>query len=174
MIKTILPLLFLLLSCSPQKASEEQSIEVYFSPNGGAADAIIKEINSARKTIQVQAFSCTSVPIGDALVSAHNRKINVEVILDPENLKNPNSLLQTFLDNDIPVFIDRKHSIAHNKIILIDSDTVITGSYNLSKGAEYFNAENSLIIKNSKLAARYQINWGAHQLHSKQFTKKDQ
>jgi phosphatidylserine/phosphatidylglycerophosphate/cardiolipin synthase-like enzyme len=40
--------------------------------------------------------------------------------------------------------------IAHNKIIIIDSETVITGSFNFTKAAEEKNAENLLIIKSNE------------------------
>ncbi len=56
--------------------------------------------------------------------------------------------------------------IAHNKIMVIDANTVITGSFNFTKAAEDRNAENLLIIKNRDLAARYTENWNAHAQHS--------
>jgi phosphatidylserine/phosphatidylglycerophosphate/cardiolipin synthase-like enzyme len=47
--------------------------QVYFSPNGGASQAIIKEINDAKSEILVQAYSFTSAPIAKALVDTHKR-----------------------------------------------------------------------------------------------------
>jgi phosphatidylserine/phosphatidylglycerophosphate/cardiolipin synthase-like enzyme len=41
----------------------------------------------------------------------------------------------------------------HNKILVID-DTVITGSYNFSRSAQY-NAENILFIESAALSERY-------------------
>jgi phosphatidylserine/phosphatidylglycerophosphate/cardiolipin synthase-like enzyme len=41
----------------------------------------------------------------------------------------------------------------HNKILVID-DTVITGSYNFSRSAQ-FNAENILFIESAALAETY-------------------
>jgi phosphatidylserine/phosphatidylglycerophosphate/cardiolipin synthase-like enzyme len=45
---------------------------------------------------------------------------------------------------NIPTYIDSKHTIAHNKIMIIDKATVITGSFNFTKAAEEKNAENLL------------------------------
>jgi phosphatidylserine/phosphatidylglycerophosphate/cardiolipin synthase-like enzyme len=45
------------------------------------------------------------------------------------------------------------HDFMHNKILVID-DTVITGSYNFSRSAE-FNAENILFIESAPLAETY-------------------
>ena len=56
--------------------------EVYFSPHGGCTEAIIKELNKAKNTILVQAYSFTSAPIAKALLDVHKRGVKVEVILD--------------------------------------------------------------------------------------------
>jgi len=73
----------------------------------------------------------------------------------------------TFLANSsIPTFIDDSHAVAHNKIIIIDAMTVITGSFNSSKAAEEKNAENLLVIKSPELAKKYIENWNHHKCHS--------
>ena len=46
-----------------------------------------------------------------------------------------------------------RHDFMHNKILVID-DTVITGSYNFSRSAQ-FNAENILFIESAPLAETY-------------------
>jgi PLD-like domain len=38
-------------------------------------------------------------------------------------------------------------AIAHNKVIVIDGETVLTGSFNFTKAAQEKNAENLLIIR---------------------------
>ena len=66
----------------------------------------------------------------------------------------------------IPTYVDDAHQIAHNKIIIIDKQIVITGSFNFSKAAEEGNAENLLIIRNPELAAIYLDNFLKHKTHS--------
>lgn len=61
----------------------------------------------------------------------------------------------------MPVLIDAKHAIAHNKVIVIDGETVLTGSFNFTKAAQDKNAENLLILHDRKLAAQYAENWRA-------------
>jgi phosphatidylserine/phosphatidylglycerophosphate/cardiolipin synthase-like enzyme len=76
----------------------------------------------------------------------------------------------TFISNaGIPTFIDDKHSIAHNKIMIIDKEIVITGSFNFTKAAEEKNAENLLVIKSKKLAKVYMDNWYKHKEHSEKY-----
>ncbi len=69
----------------------------------------------------------------------------------------------------IPTFIDAEHQIAHNKIMIIDRETVITGSFNFTKAAEEKNAENLLILKNKELAKIYIDNWNKHRKHSEEY-----
>jgi phosphatidylserine/phosphatidylglycerophosphate/cardiolipin synthase-like enzyme len=55
--------------------------------------------------------------------------------------------------NSTPYTPTSRHDFMHNKILVID-DTVITGSYNFSRSAQ-FNAENILFIESTALAERY-------------------
>jgi len=141
-------------------------VEVYFSPRDGATGAIVREIDRARSEILVQAYSFTSAPIAQALVKAHKRGLRVEVILD-KSQKTQKYSSSTFLANSrIPTYIDAEHAIAHNKIIIIDREVVITGSFNFTKAAEEKNAENLLIIRSKELAKPYLDNWQRHRNHS--------
>jgi len=69
----------------------------------------------------------------------------------------------------VTTYIDAKHAIAHNKIMIIDKETVITGSFNFTKAAEQKNAENVLILKNKELARIYIDNWMKHRNHSERY-----
>lgn len=140
--------------------------QIYFSPKGGCTEAIVKEISNAKSTIFVQAYSFTSAPIAKALIDAHKKGVKVEAILD-KSQKKEKYTSATFLNNFcIPTYIDSKHAIAHNKIMIIDKEIIITGSFNFTKAAEEKNAENLLILRNKELANRYLVNWNKHREHS--------
>jgi phosphatidylserine/phosphatidylglycerophosphate/cardiolipin synthase-like enzyme len=143
--------------------------QVYFSPNGGCTDAIVKEIAKAKSEILVQAYSFTSAPIAKALVAAHKRGVKVEAILDKSQRSEKYTSAAFLANSRIPTFIDARHAIAHNKIILIDRETVITGSFNFTKAAEEKNAENLVIIKSKELAGIYIDNWKKHLEHSERY-----
>ena len=145
------------------------SIEVYFSPNGGCTEAVVRELNRARETVLVQAYSFTSAPIAKAMVNAFRRGVDVQVILDESQRSDRYSSADLVTHARIPTFIDAKHAIAHNKIIVIDGETVLTGSFNFTKAAEEHNAENLLVIHDSRLAARYAGNWKEHRDHSEAY-----
>lgn len=140
--------------------------QVYFSPKGGCTDAIIRELNKAKSTVLVQAYSFTSAPIAKALLNAHKRGVKVEVILDKSQRTDQYSSATFFYNSGIPVKIDSQHAIAHNKVMVIDGETVITGSFNFTKAAEENNAENLLIMHDKKLASLYIKNWEEHAQHS--------
>ncbi len=142
------------------------ALEVYFSPHGGCTDAIIRELNKAKSTILVQAYSFTSTPIAKALLNAHKRGVKVEVILDKSQRTQKYSSATFLYNSGIPTKIDAQHAIAHNKVMIIDGETVITGSFNFTKAAEENNAENLIVIRDRKLAEVYRKNWEEHANHS--------
>jgi phosphatidylserine/phosphatidylglycerophosphate/cardiolipin synthase-like enzyme len=140
--------------------------QVCFSPNGGCTETIVNQIEAAKSEILVQAYSFTSTPIAKALISAHKRGVKVEALLD-KSQKSERYTAATFLKNSgVPTYIDDKHAIAHNKIMVIDQETVITGSFNFTKAAEEKNAENVLVIRSKELAKIYMENWNKHKEHS--------
>jgi phosphatidylserine/phosphatidylglycerophosphate/cardiolipin synthase-like enzyme len=155
------------LTTLPQE--DQTTWEVYFSPRGQCTDAIIRELNKSKDSILVQAYSFTSTPIAEALLNAFNRGVKVEVILDKRGKTEKSSKTTFFIDKGIPVMIDDKHAIAHNKVMVIDGETVITGSFNFTKAAEEKNAENLLIIHDRKLAEKYVKNWHENAQHLKPY-----
>ncbi len=137
----------------------DESVKVCFTPNQRCQSLILQAITQAQRTIHVQAYSFTSQPIANALIKAHEKGVHVQVLADKSQETAKHSKIQRLAQTGIPVLIDRNVAIAHNKVILIDDYTLLTGSYNFSKAAEYRNAENLLIIKNPKLAQEYLQNW---------------
>ena len=140
--------------------------DVYFSPHGGASLAVSQALDKARSIVLVQAYFFTSVPIADALVRAHKRGVTVKVLFDKSQKTHEYSVVGILAKAGISTKIDAAHAIAHNKIMIIDEQTVITGSFNFTKAAEERNAENLLIIHSEQLADQYVQNWQLHQRHS--------
>lgn len=141
-------------------------IQVYFSPHGGCTKAVVENLGKATNSVLVQAYSFTSAPIAKALVEAHRRGVNVTVILDRSQRTERYSEADFLLHTGIPTLIDAQHAIAHNKIMVIDSAKVLTGSFNFTKAAENNNAENLLVIHDPGLVAKYTANWHVHERHS--------
>ena len=142
------------------------SIAVFHSPKGGCTDAVVREIQAARREILVQAYSFTSKPIADALIAAKGRGVSIEILLDKSNEQETYTELGHLVQQGLTPQIDAHHAIAHNKIMLIDRKTLITGSFNFTHQAEAENAENLLIIKGHReLMDSYHESFGVHKAH---------
>jgi phosphatidylserine/phosphatidylglycerophosphate/cardiolipin synthase-like enzyme len=149
-------------------------IEVHFSPEGGCTEAVVREIEAAQSSILIQAYSFTSTPIAKAVVEAYKRGVHVEVILDRSQKTEKYTEADYLHNHRVPVLIDSEHAIAHNKVMIIDGQTVITGSFNFTKQAEEHNAENLLVIRDKILADQYTVNWKLHADHSEEYAGKNE
>lgn len=159
---------FISAGCAHNSNLRERSIAstVCFTPGDDCAGLIVGEIEKSKRQILVQAYSFTSAPIAEALVNAFKRGVKVDVILDKSQKTGKYSSADFLSHARIPTYIDDQHAIAHNKVMVIDGTTVITGSFNFTKAAQEKNAENLLILHDSWLASKYVMNWNQHQEHS--------
>ncbi|MGH8065247.1 MAG: phospholipase D family protein [Candidatus Entotheonellia bacterium] len=146
----------------------DTSWAVYFSPNGGATDAILEGIRGAKRTILVQAYLLYSTRLAGALVRAHQRGVQVHVLLDATAQPHhpPVSAVARLVAVGIAVSLDAQHAWAHDKVMILDGEVVLTGSYNWTVAAEKTNGENLLVIRDPRLAGLYTENWRRHVHHS--------
>ena len=135
------------------------SVEVFFSPNGGARNAILKEIMSADSTIDVAMYILTDRELSNALIMAQEKGVHVRILLDGKSAEEIAYSKHHFLgERKVPVKLDNTHKtygdkyegIMHNKFAIIDNKVLLTGSYNWTHSAEELNDENLLIIKESE------------------------
>src|SRR5260370_23673575 len=143
--------------------AEQPTWQACFTPGQDCTGLIVGEIDASQHTIRVQAYSFTSVPIWAALKAADVRGGDVEVIVDKTSARasksGSNYSAATYLTNaGVPVWVDVRVSIAHNKVMVIDDATAITGSFNFTASAQSRNAENLLVIRDPQLAKLYAEN----------------
>ena len=113
---------------------------------------------TAQATIRVQAYWFTSRPILRALAAVQKRGVDVAVILDRSqdrwDAPGASYTAATYLTNaGVPVFIDPAPGIAHNKVMVLDSAIVITGSFNFAAAADTRNVENVVILRSAEVAS---------------------
>lgn len=138
---------------------ESKDVLLEFTP-GRAEELIISLLNSAEDTIHLAAYSFTSKPIATALLKARDRGVRIFVIMDKSNKTSQYSSATFLANNKIPVRINERYAIMHNKFIVVDGKHIKTGSFNYSKAAAQRNAENVLVIYNTpKIAERYFYEW---------------
>ncbi len=161
--------IFLPLAYAADLTLNNTPTRVCFSPHGGCTEAIVKELDNARSEILMEAYSFTSKDIASAILKAYKRGVHVEIILDKSNRSARYSSADFTAHMGIPTYINAAYAIAHNKIMIIDREIVITGSFNFTKAAEERNAENLLILRNKDLAGLYLGNWDNHREHSEKY-----
>lgn len=139
------------------------SYELCFVPDGpGCETLLVNAIRAARQRVLVQAYVFTSTPIAKALIQAHERGVDVRVILDKSQVSERYTSATLFRNAGIPVAIDSKPAIAHNKVMVFDDSAVFTGSFNFTRSAQERNAENGMLVRGDLAVARaYAANWEA-------------
>lgn len=148
------------------------TIEYAFTPGDDAAGLIVRTIDAARSQVLVQAFSFTHREIANALIRAHRRGLDVQIIADREQADSfESAAMQSLVEAGLSVFKDADHSAAHNKVIVIDQNTrqpvLVTGSFNFTFAAQYRNAENVLVLHgNPDLTRAFFANWRQHREHA--------
>lgn len=136
------------------------SFDVGFSPRGDSLQLVLQGINSAKKTIHVAAYSFTSKPIAEALLNAAHRGVDVRVVADQKSNSGKYSATTYLANHNVLVRLDGKYPIFHHKFMVIDGNTLETGSFNYSAAAANKNAENVLILWNApEIATTYDKQW---------------
>jgi phosphatidylserine/phosphatidylglycerophosphate/cardiolipin synthase-like enzyme len=154
-IRFVLALIFL---ATPALA--DPSITVAFSPRAGATEVVVQVIGEAKRSIHVAAYGFTSEPIAEALVTAHQRGVDVEAVLDKSNAPARDTRAAELVAAGVPVRIDSQYAIMHDKFIVVDGASVETGLFNFTSAAENGNAENVLVLREyPEVARQYEANW---------------
>src|SRR5208337_1393995 len=133
--------LVLLLAASPLAA---QDYELGFSPGGSSLKVVLDAIASAKSSLLVACYEFTSRDIVAAFKASEDRYSQIPILRR----------------SGIPIRLDRRYEIMHDKFMVIDGDAIETGSFNYSDGAVRHNAENALWEwKVADKAALYAAEW---------------
>jgi len=140
----------------PQLTIGDVLLEVFFSPDDGTAARIIELLNRASQSIYFLAYSFTSNDIAGAMLARAQEGVTVAGVFEEAQVEsNIGSEYDHLLSAGLDVRLDGNPRNMHHKVILIDGQIVITGSYNFSRNAEERNDENTLIIHDPQIAARF-------------------
>lgn len=140
--------------------SDSARWQACFTPGEDCTGVIVAAIARAQSTIRLQAYVFTSAPILGAISAAQARGVDVRAILDRSQARPGHDSAAALARAGVAVLIDARPAIAHNKVIVIDAHTVITGSFNFTRSAQRRNAENVLIVRgDAALAGAYAEYW---------------
>lgn len=138
------------------EVDEPQIIGIYFSPKGGCEEAVLTWISKANSSVHIIIYSFTLDTVGDALVEAHERGIEVKVVFEKSQISQY-SEYQKLRDAGIEVRNDTNSKLMHNKVMVVDGNVVLTGSFNWSSNAQNYNDENLIVVRSSPVANSYEI-----------------
>lgn len=131
--------------------SNVTALGVYFSPRGGAADQVIDWVGRANETVHVLIYSFTNDDIGDAIVTAHRRGVEIRVVFEKSQVSRYSEYWK-LRSAGVRVRNDTNPYLMHHKIAVIDGYIILAGSFNWSAAAEERNNENLMVLKSRYLA----------------------
>ncbi|HDG1683799.1 TPA: phospholipase D family protein [Kluyvera ascorbata] len=140
----------------------QASIQVGFSPEGSARKLVLSTIDGAQRSIDMMAYSFQAKDIVDALIRAQKRGVKVRAVIDKRRNQGEVSLkaIARARENGIDVRIDGHYHIQHDKVMIVDGNTLETGSFNFAKSAETENSENVLVIRDEpEVIRQYQAHF---------------
>ncbi len=130
------------------------SVSVYFCPEEECADKLIRELKKASHSVHFLTFSFTHSGIANALLLDKERGVTIRGVYEKTQL-NDYTTFDTLQFQEADVLIDGNPTNMHHKFFVIDNSTVVTGSFNPTKGGDERNDENLLVIKDEKIAALF-------------------
>ena len=133
-----------------------QLVEYCFSPGGDCASVLIRWISSARTSIHVLIYSFTLDNVREAVIQAKKRGVDVKIVFDEEQAPGQGSEYSNLKAAGVDVRVDTGSGLMHDKVAIIDSHIIITGSFNWSQAGNQENNENLIVIDSSSWAAAYE------------------
>jgi phosphatidylserine/phosphatidylglycerophosphate/cardiolipin synthase-like enzyme len=133
-------------------------VEILFSPDDRVAARIIELVQDAQESIYFMAFNFTSNDIGSTITLQAQSGLSVVGVMDADQvISSQGTEYDQFRQAAMNVRLDgNEPGLMHHKVIIIDHQIVITGSYNFTASAEENNDENVVIIFSPNVAARFE------------------
>lgn len=136
--------------------------EIYFTDpanpasaqeSGGIEQALIASVDAARLSVDVAIYSFSLRELGNALLRARDRGVQVRIVMESDNRER--SLPQALIEAGIPILGDRREGLMHNKFVVIDRSEVWTGSLNFTSDGAYNDNNNLIHIRSVKIAENF-------------------
>lgn len=137
----------------PSMTVQGTAIEMYFAPIDDVMSKVIAEVQKSRRSIRFMIFTFTYPELTAAMIERFQKGVTVEGVI--ENRGASQGALPELFCAKIPVKREAGGGTMHHKVLIIDNQTVITGSFNFTKSATTQNDENLIIIRNPRVVSLY-------------------
>ena len=132
----------------------EADIEVHFCPQDNCQEQLIKELSQAQNSIYFMTYSFTDNKIAEKLIEK-SKAVRVEGLMEKSRTTSKHNVYTQLKNSGIKVKTDKNRATMHNKVFIIDEETVITGSYNQTQNGNEHNNENMVVIRDKEVASQY-------------------
>ncbi len=150
--------------CARQDEAPSRVAEAHFSPGDGCLDAILRLLRHARTSADICVFTITDDRLSDAIIATHKRGVPVRIVTDNEKAEDLGSDIERFREAGIEARVDHSPFHMHHKFAIMDGKTLLTGSYNWTRGAARDNEENLIVTDEPRLVKPYRATfdrlWG--------------
>jgi phosphatidylserine/phosphatidylglycerophosphate/cardiolipin synthase-like enzyme len=151
-------------------------LEVAFAPNEGSEHLVIKVIDSATKELLILSYGFSSKTVTEAMIRAVHRGVTVRLVADyrinieEDKYGKARAALSAVKNAGIDVRIIRKYPVHHDKVVIVDRQSIELGSFNYTTAAAHQNSENALVNwDNPELAAVYLKHFERNYNHSEPY-----
>jgi phosphatidylserine/phosphatidylglycerophosphate/cardiolipin synthase-like enzyme len=156
---------FVKLLAQLKPAAANASSKACFSPGDGCLMTILGELGRARQSADICVFTITDDRITSAIIAAHQRGVAVRIISDNDKQYDQGSDIERLRGAGIPLRVDITEHHMHHKFAVLDSATLMNGSYNWTRSAATHNEENLIVTSDPALvrtfAKQFAVMWDA-------------
>ncbi|MBI5476815.1 MAG: T9SS type A sorting domain-containing protein [Ignavibacteriales bacterium] len=136
-----------------------KNVECYFSPSDRTTVQIGKTLGKAEHSINAALLTFTRQDLADSIIHKKNAGKIARVVMDNNtDTGNQYAYLQS---NGVDVLLKGGSGLLHHKYAIVDAEVLsgsaytVTGSHNWSNSAETKNDENTVIVKDDRIANLY-------------------
>lgn len=115
-----------------------------FSPQDDVEAVWVRLIDSATNRVYVSCFGLSNEGIAEALVRKAAQGVRVVVCVDRRQSKLFSDRTSSLAKQGVEVVRKRSTALEHNKLAVVDGQSAIVGSWNLSKSAQ--KQDNSVVV----------------------------
>jgi phosphatidylserine/phosphatidylglycerophosphate/cardiolipin synthase-like enzyme len=132
-------------------------VENYFSPPDGVMDKLVTYVQGAKKSVHFIIFTYTDADLSAAMIAQFKAGLDIQGVI--ENRGASQGAEPALFCAKVPVKTDGNKYTMHHKVIIIDGQTVITGSFNFTVSADTANDDNLLVLHSPAVAALYEAEY---------------
>jgi len=145
---------------TPRKSVRINGVRIdnYFASEETIAPIVAGLVEAAEEEILFMAFSFTHEEIGEAMLAQAAQGVAVRGVFETVGSETPYSYYPPMAEAGLPTLVVRQDGnpqIMHHKVIIIDRDIVLLGSFNFTTNADRRNDENMLVVHDPEFAGYF-------------------